>query len=319
MSTRIAFLGDTFLGAAAQPLLDQHGFDYALAGIRHLWDDAHLVVANHEGPLTTQTRRAAKVDTGSKRYWYRADPVSAHTLAEHGIRVVSLANNHVADFGDQGVLDTMASLDAAGIVHCGAGSSDTMARRPAIAQVNGLRVGFLSVMQRYDMYVADDVYARRGRPGPARLRMSRLGPDIAALRPQVDLCVVLVHWGRNYRDTTSLQHRLAEQITAAGPDLVVGHHPHVAQPVEVRNGVPVLYSLGNAAFGTQGRFGDSHPPYGLVAVVDVEPHRVVRVKLSAILVDNTAVNYQPRPSNDPAGRRFVESLSAQAPDGLVVC
>lgn len=308
MSTRIAFLGDTFLGAKAQPLMDEHGFDYPLTGIRHLWDDAHLVVANHEAPLTSHDRPATKADTGSPRYWYKADPDTAHTLAEHGIRVVSLANNHVADFGAQGVLDTMASLDAAGIAHCGAGPSDTVARRPAVVQVDGLRIGFLSVMQRYNMYIADDVYARRGQPGPARLRMSRLGPDIARLRPQVDLCVVLVHWGRNYRDTTSLQHRLAEQITAAGPDLVIGHHPHVAQPVEVRNGVPVLYSLGNAAFGTEGRFGEDHPPYGLVAVVDVEPHRIVRLELHAILVDNTVVNYQPRPATDVSARRFVESL-----------
>ena len=222
--------------------------------------------------------------------------------------MVSLANNHVADFGTKGVLDTMASLDAAGVAHCGAGRSDTAARRPAIVQVNGLRIGFLSVMQRYDMYVAEDVYAHRGNPGPARLRISRLRPDIEALRPEVDLCVVLVHWGRNYRDTTPLQQRLAEQITAAGADLVVGHHPHVAQPVEMRNGVPVLYSLGNAAFGTKGRFGGVHPPYGLVAVVDVEPHRVLQLTLHPILVDNTVVNYQPRPSDDLAARRFVESL-----------
>jgi poly-gamma-glutamate synthesis protein (capsule biosynthesis protein) len=308
MSTRIAFLGDTLLGGKAQPLLDQHGYDYPLAGIRHLWEDADLVVANHEAPITTRTRRAAKADTGKQRYWYKADPAGAHTLAAHGIRVVSLANNHVADFGTKGVVDTMDALDAAGITHCGAGRSDTAARRPAIAEVNGLRVGFLSVMQRYDMYVAEDLYAHRGNPGPARLRMSRLGPDIEALRPQVDLCVVLVHWGRNYREITSLQERLADEITAVGPDLVVGHHPHIAQRAEVINGVPVLFSLGNAAFGTQGRFGDTHPPYGLVAVVDVEPHRAARVELTAILVDNTVVGYQPRPGTDLAARRFAEQL-----------
>ena len=307
MSTRIVFLGDTLLGGQAQPLLEQHGYDYALAGIRHLWEDADLVVANHEAPITTRTRRAAKADTGKRRYWYKADPESAHTLSDHGIRVVSLANNHVADFGTLGVLDTMNSLDAAGITHCGAGRSDTEARRPAIVEANGLRVGFLSVMQRYDMYVAEDLYAYRGNPGPARLRMSRLGPDIAALRAHVDLCVVLVHWGRNYRAVTSLQERLADEITAAGPDLVVGHHPHIAQRADVVNGVPVLFSLGNAAFGTRGRFGDTHPPYGLVAVVDVEAHRVVRIELHAILVDNSLVSYQPRPDTE-AGGRFAEEL-----------
>ena len=67
MSARIAFLGDTLLGGRAQPLLDRYGYDYALAGIRHLWQDADLVVANHEAPITTRTRRAAKAETGCRR------------------------------------------------------------------------------------------------------------------------------------------------------------------------------------------------------------------------------------------------------------
>lgn len=308
MSVRVAFLGDTMLGGAAQRLLDRHGYDYPLARIRHLWADADLVVANHEAPVTRRGAPAAKHDTGAPRYWYRADPHSVHTLATHGIGVVSLANNHVGDFGEDGVLDTMAALDAAGIAHCGAGSTDTRARRPAVVEVKGLRVGFLSVMQRYDMYVAEGTYARRGHPGPARLRMSRLGPDIAALREQADVCVVLVHWGRNYRAVTPLQQRLAKEIAAAGPDLVVGHHPHVAQPLEHVGGVPVLYSLGNGAFGTRGRFGSESPAYGLVVLADVEPHRVAGLDLRLIEVDNTVVGYQPRPAAGPEAEAFLAGL-----------
>jgi poly-gamma-glutamate capsule biosynthesis protein CapA/YwtB (metallophosphatase superfamily) len=305
---RIAFLGDTLLGGAAQPLLDEHGHGYPLAAIRHLWADADLAVANLEAPLTRHTRAARKHDTDRPRYWYRADPESAHVLLEHGVRVAALANNHVGDFGPRGVRDTMRALDAAGVAHCGAGTGDSRARRPVVVQAAGLRVGFLSVMQRYDMYVAERTYARRGHPGPARLRMSRLGPDIAALRAQVDLCVVLVHWGRNYRGVTALQRRLAQQIRASGADLVVGHHPHIAQPVVWLDGVPVLYSLGNAAFGTLGRFGEDQPPYGLVAVADVRPHRVVGLDLHLIHVDNRVVRYQPRPADGPEASAFLGSL-----------
>jgi poly-gamma-glutamate capsule biosynthesis protein CapA/YwtB (metallophosphatase superfamily) len=308
VTVRVAFLGDTMLGGAAQRLLDQHGYDYPLAGIRHLWSDADLVVVNLECPVTRRASPAAKLDTGDARYWYRADPLSVHALSTHGVGVASLANNHVGDYGAGGVLDTMAALDAAGIAHCGAGSSDTEARRPAVVEVKGLRLGFLSVMQRYDMYVTDGVYARRGNPGPARLRMSRLGPDIAALRAQVDVCVVLVHWGRNYREVQPLQQRLAKEIAAARPDLVVGHHPHVAQPLEYVDGVPVLYSLGNAAFGTRGRFGSEVPPYGLVAVAEVEPHRVVGLDLRLIEVDNTRVDYQPRPATGTDAEAFLAAL-----------
>lgn len=308
MSVRVAFLGDTMLGGAAQRLLDRHGYDYPLARIRRLWSDADLVVANHEAPVTRRGAPAAKQDTGTPRYWYRADPHSVHVLATHGVGVVSLANNHVGDFGDDGVLDTMAALDAAGIAHCGAGSTDTEARRPAVVEVGGLRLGFLSVMQRYDMYVAEGTYARRGHPGPARLRMSRLGPDIAALRERVDVCVVLVHWGRNYREVTPLQQRLAKEIAAAGPDLVVGHHPHVAQPLEHVDGVPVLYSLGNAAFGTRGRFGSDVPPYGLVAVADLDRRRVAGLDLRLVEVDNAVVGYQPRPATGPEAEAFLAGL-----------
>ena len=291
------------------------GYDHALAGIRDLWADADLVVANHEAPLTEGTQPAYKPSEGQKRYWYKGDPRSAYTLAAQGIRVVSLGNNHIGDFGAGGVLDTMAALDAAGIAHCGAGPDDDAARRPVTVQVGEVKVGFLSVMQRYDAYVAEDVYAREGHPGPALLHLPRLTADLARLRAEVDLSVVLVHWGRNYRGVTSLQRRLASEIRAAGADLVVGHHPHVAQEVDLTGGPPVLYSLGNAAFGTIGRFHDDRPPYGVVALVEMDRQRVVDVDLRLIKVDNRVVGYQPQPADAPADRAFLQTLYEHG-DGL---
>ena len=311
MTARIAFLGDILLGGDAQPVLDEKGYDHALAGIADLWADADLVVANHEAPLTERTQPAYKPSDEHKRYWYKADPGSACALAARGIRVVSLANNHVGDFGPAGVLDTMAALDATGIAHCGAGPDDDAARRPVTVQVGQVKVGFLSVMQRYDAYMAEDVYARDGHPGPALLHLPHLAVDLARLRAQVDLSVVLVHWGRNYRPVTSLQRRLAQEIRAAGADLVVGHHPHVAQPVDLSGGAPVLYSLGNAAFGTIGRFHADRPPYGVVALVEMDRRHVVDVELRLIKVDNTVVRYQPQPADAPADRAFLQTLYEQ--------
>src|SRR5262245_6585694 len=294
--TTIAFLGDTLLGGEAQPLLDEHGHDYPLRRIQHLWADADLVVANHEGPMTRRTNPSDKLDTGRRRYWYRADPESARTLAASGIGVVSLANNHVTDFGPEALADTLLALDDAGIKHCGAGPDARAARRPVVVEVGGMRVGFLSLMQRYQMYLEEQLYATPHHPGPALLRPTRLAKDIGRLRDDVDICVVLPHWGRNYRPLTDLQQRLAEQIVAAGADLVVGHHPHVPHPVVTVGGVPVLYSLGNGPFGTPGRYHSGRPPYGLIARVTVEPHRVVGVDIDCIHVDNSAVGFQPAPA-----------------------
>src|SRR5262245_17131940 len=292
----IAFLGDTLLGGEAQPLLDEHGHDYPLRRIQHLWADADLVVANHEGPITRRTTPSDKLDTGRKRYWYRADPESARTLAASGIRVVSLANNHVTDFGPEGLADTLTALDDAGIPHCGAGLDARTARRPVVVEVGGMRVGFLSLMQRYQMYVEEQLYATAQRPGLALLRPSRLAKEIGRLRNRVDLCVVLVHWGRNYKPLTDLQQRLAEQMVAAGADLIVGHHPHVPHPADTVGGVPVLYRLGNGPFGTPGRYHSGRPPYGLVARVTVEPHRVVDLDIDCIHIDNAVVGFQPVPA-----------------------
>jgi len=94
--------------------------------------DADLVIANHEGPITDLTQPQAKSDTGRKRYWYRAEPASAHALKAAGIGLVSLANNHVTDYGTDGLADTIRHLEDAGIAHCGAGANDVQARRPAI-------------------------------------------------------------------------------------------------------------------------------------------------------------------------------------------
>lgn len=307
MSVRIAFIGDTLLGGEAQETLDCIGYRRALAGIAELTADADLVVANHEGPLTESTVPSGKLDTGRKRYWYRAHAQSAEALAEVGIRVVSLANNHVLDFGPRGLADTLAALDRAGIAHCGAGLDDSAARAPVVVEVGGLRVGFLSLMQRYEMYVREAGYAGRAKPGPARLRRSRLRQEVAALNDQADLSVVLVHWGRNYRGVTALQRRLAAELAEAGAGLIVGHHPHIPQPVEIQD-VPTFFSLGNAALGTPGRFHGRRPPYGLVAVVTIQAGRPVECQLSLLDVDNQRVRFQPVPARGPGAVALLKSL-----------
>lgn len=315
--TTIAFLGDTLIGGTADEVIAAHGYDYPFARIRALWADADLTVINHEGPLTLAAEPAAKEDIGKKRYWYKGDPASAHALADAGVRVASLANNHVTDFGPEGLADTIAALDAAGIAHCGAGPSAALARQPAIVEAGGLGVGFLSVMQRYEMYVAEGLYATDDQAGVALLDPPQLARDLSALREAVDVCIVLVHWGRNYRTRTPLQRRLARRIAAAGADLLIGHHPHIPQPVSVVHGVPVLYSLGNGPFGSPGRFHSDRPPYGLVPLAEVDRHRVIGLDLQLINVDNAAVGYQPTPGTDAASAAFLQTLVKPSAAALV--
>lgn len=319
---RITFLGDTLVGGEAQPVLDDRGASWAFDGIRHLLAPSDLVVVNQEGPITLRTRAGKKLDTGRKRYWYRAVPESVQALCDAGVRVASLANNHVLDFGVDGLADTIRALDDAGIAHCGAGMSRAEARRPAVVEVQGFRLGFLSFMQRYDIYVTEGVYASRSRPGPLRLSLDRARADLAKLEGRVDLRVALAHWGRNYRKRNPRQQRLAGALRGAGADLVIGHHPHVPQRIEVTDGVPVCYSLGNGPLGTPGRFHSGRLPYGLVVSFDLDAHATLRrMTVEAIHVDNARVCFRPQVADGPEDRRMLRRLLprdvewCESPDG----
>jgi poly-gamma-glutamate capsule biosynthesis protein CapA/YwtB (metallophosphatase superfamily) len=306
---RVTFLGDTLIGGEAQATLDEFGPAYALDGIRHLLDGSDLVVVNHEGPITRRDLPDFKVDTGRKRYWYRAQPESIQALLDVGVRVVSLANNHVLDYGPDALSDTTQALDTAGIARCGAGTTRAEARRPAIVTANGLRFGFLSFMQRYDLYVAERLYATKVKPGPLRLSLDRARVDLDRMKSEVDVCVALVHWGRNYRPRNPRQRRLATELCAAGADLIVGHHPHVPQPIEIVDGVPVCYSLGNGPLGTPGRFHSGRPPYGLVVSIDYDARGHIRaMQTQIILVDNARTRFQPCVADDAEAIRLLRSL-----------
>ena len=306
---RVTFLGDTLIGGEAQATLDQFGPGYAFDGVRHLFDRSDVVVANHEGPITRRNEPEFKVDAGRKRYWYRAQPEAISALLDIGVRVVSLGNNHVLDFGPDALMDTTNALDAAGIQWCGAGATRIAARRAAKITVKGLRFGFLSFMQRYDLYVAERLYATKSKPGPLQLSLHRARVDLERLKQYADVRIALVHWGRNYRKRNPRQQRLAGELASAGADLVIGHHPHIPQPVEITQRSPVCYSLGNGPLGTPGRFHSGRPPYGLVVSVDFDAQgRARAMSAQIILVDNALVHFQPRVADDPDARRFLRRL-----------
>jgi poly-gamma-glutamate capsule biosynthesis protein CapA/YwtB (metallophosphatase superfamily) len=308
---RIAFLGDTLLGGVADETLLRHGYEYAYEHVRAMLGDFDLLVVNHEGPLTAREEPEDKLDTGRKRYWYKGRPAAADALASLGVGVVSLANNHVLDFGIEGLADTIAAFRDAGIAHCGAGLDEPEARRPAVVTVGGVRIAFLSCMQRYDIYVRERLYASKRRGGCSRLRLASLQDDLAALESTVDLRVVLVHWGRNYRAVSARQESLAAGLVEAGADLVIGHHPHIPQRVDLIDGKPVVYSLGNGILGTPGRFHSGRPPYGIAAGVSLATDGTpTSIELQLIAVDNQEVRFAPVAAVGTAASAYLRSLVA---------
>lgn len=174
-------------------------------------------------------------------------PEHARRLSEHGFTIVSLANNHVMDYGAQGLRQTLAALEREGIRPVGAGMSLEDARRPVILQVRGRRVAFLA-------YAAEGRHsAAPGRPGAAPLREEMVREDLAGAREASDAVVISLHFGLIYSDYPRPEdQRMARGLCAEGATLLLGHHPHVLQGIEKAGGSLVAYSLGEFLFDPAG-------------------------------------------------------------------
>lgn len=266
---RILFVGDILLGDAGQGVLERRGFDHPFGTTRQLLRAADLTVGNQEGPLSESAPRDR-----NKRWSYRAHPRGARALARAGFDLVSLANNHVRDCGEQGVRDSIRHLREAGVTPFGAGLGPEEAHAPALVTLRGLRVaffGYLAAEQHYRGQLVShaSMAARPGRAGVALGALPAVRRDLAALRARggADLRIAVLHQGDRYhREPAALEQRNARALIEAGFDAVVVHGTHLAGPVELHQGRPILHGLGNFAFLS----GNVFARFGLLAALDID-------------------------------------------------
>ena len=283
---RILWLGDTLLADAAEPLLAANGYAWAFDRLRPL-PDADYVIANAEGPITPETA----VHDPSQTWSYAARPEAARAMAAEGVAAVGLANNHALDRGPAGLADTIEHLGASGGTAFGAGADLDAALRPLIVETPHGRIGVVAFGQGGG--VREN--AAEDRSGIAVLTRCNATAGAARAREAgARWLVAFVHWGVNYGELLHAQRRQAALLAGAGYDLVVGHGPHIAQPIEVVDGVPVLYSLGNWVFGTPGRFSAEAPGVGLMVTTAFGPDGLEELRLHCIRTDNHEVGFQPR-------------------------
>jgi poly-gamma-glutamate synthesis protein (capsule biosynthesis protein) len=231
-------VGDLMLDRDIESMMEAKGAAYPFAAVRDLLADADITIANMEGTFTDSGAQADKF------YTFRTAPRLAKGLADAGIDVVSLANNHTMDFGAAGLTDTIAALDAAGVKHSGAGENDAAARQPVVLTANGLRIAFLS----YEG-VSESTPATATTPGEAWADVAKIDADVRAAKRDADLVVVSLHAGVEYTDAPSeIQLAAAKAAVDAGATLVLGHHAHVFQGWRRVGSAVIVYGLGNFVF-----------------------------------------------------------------------
>lgn len=243
---------DVKRSAAAAP----RGFRSLWEAVEPLFRSADVVVGNLETPIAPRTGRPGAP------FSFNAPAELARDLAGSGFHLLTVANNHAFDQGRKGLVETLEHVQGAGLGVLGGGLDQARAEAPVILERKGMRLAFLA---RTDLFNAN-LNGGPGDPHVAALDLDRTVQALRDVRSRADAVIVVLHWGNEYHLKPSpRQRQVAEALVAAGADAVVGHHPHVLQPLEPlvvgeRRGV-VAYSLGNF-ISNQDRMYDpgQHPP-----------------------------------------------------------
>ena len=242
----LAFAGDVMFSEQYIASYDQNGISaFADPEMLKAMQDADLFMFNEEFPFSL--RGEAMED---KQYTFRTDPKYISIFQELGVDLVTVANNHALDFGQDAFCDTLDTLKQAGIPYVGGGYNFAEASAPAIFTLQGQTFAVFAatrVSPSYDWYATDSQAGLFQTYDPTRLNAA-----IAEADQQYDHVIVFVHWGIERNELPEdYQRSLARGYIDAGADLIVGCHPHVLQGFEYYQGVPVAYSLGNYLFGNR--------------------------------------------------------------------
>lgn len=305
----LTFMGDNTIGtdpkfnaATSLPTVwAQHGNSptYFFQNVAQYFQNDDLTIANLETTLTNTSTQKFK-GTGTV-FHFKGNPAIVKTLTASGIEAVTVANNHIYDYGQQGFDDTIATLKGAGVGYFGEGYKYT-------TTVKGVKIGMLGY-QGWTATTAD---------------LTKIKTDIKALR--ADGCQIVIpyfHWGiEKAPRPNATQTTLAHAAIDAGADMVIGSHPHVIESMEQYKGKLIAYSMSNFCFG-----GNSHPSdmrsFILQAALDVQDGKVAGSQFKVIptrISSTSAYNdYQPTPytgSEAISVLNYMNSLSPTLNGGI---
>lgn len=239
----LLFAGDLFLTDLLQSKYNQQGISAAASdSLLSVLREADIFMLNEEFPFGTTGEPMEE-----KEYTFRVDPSYSTVLSELGVDIVTLANNHMLDFGRGPLTETLNTLDQAGIAHVGAGENLDEAKTLKTFEMGGRTIGFLGASR---VIPEHSWNASSGSSGLfTTYDATALVEQIQKAEESCDFTVVYVHWGiEKNTQPEEYQKTLARQYIDAGADAVIGAHPHVLQGIEFYQGKPIFYSLGNFIF-----------------------------------------------------------------------
>ncbi|NUM25054.1 MAG: AmmeMemoRadiSam system protein B [Candidatus Buchananbacteria bacterium] len=226
----LLFVGDIMLDRGVKTLIEQKGFEYILDDLvsNNFFADYDLVGANLEGAVTDGGQHYEP----AKEFDFAFDPAVVARLSEYGFNFFNLANNHFNDQGQRGIAETKKNLAALGINFSGCPDATISACSLTVIPVKHKKIGLVGLNM-----------------AAGKIDSEKVREAISSATAETDWIIVNIHWGEEY-DTAAnkLQRQMAHELIDSGADVIIGHHPHVVQEVEVYKSKPIFYSLGNFIF-----------------------------------------------------------------------
>lgn len=230
-SAEILFAGDLMLDRYMRTLIDKKGGEYLTRDIKNLFLERDLNVLNLEGPITGNSSVSLGTETGEAGHFkFTFDKEMARNfLIDNKIGAVNLGNNHILNFGEAGVRETVEFLRENKIDYFGSPLDDKNAYIEK--EINGLKIALVCYNRFYNLGSENAIN------------------KIKDAKSKNDLAIVYTHWGNEYELVQSeIQQKIAHSFVEAGADLIIGTHPHVVQPLEIYKNKVIFYSLGNFVF-----------------------------------------------------------------------
>ncbi len=274
----LVFVGDIMLSrGVAHQIEKKNDSRYPFLKVAEVTGRADMAFANLEGPISSRGQNQGSL------YSFRDDPKVVEGLTYSGFDVLSIANNHIMDWGQVALQDTVNILKAAGIHSVGAGRNEEEANQPYIVELGDTNIAYLA----YTTLYPKSFEAGKDAAGVSHFDLEAVTKKIQELKSSkaADIVIVSFHWGEEYQtQPLASQKEIARALIDAGADLIIGHHPHVVQEIEHYKNGWIAYSLGNFVFDQGFSEGTKK---GLMLVVKIKNRAVSGVAFRDILINDT--------------------------------
>jgi len=283
-SAKILALGDVMFGRNVRVLMERDGGDYPFRQIGNDLQSYDAVIANLEGPAA---ENATRTPMNSMRFVFASQTIGE--LRRAGVTAVSLANNHAWDYGEAGFSETERILRDQGLEFFGqpGPAQDTTVWPKTISGQSFQFLAWNATGSGFDAARAGETVAAVRRANPA------------------SAIWVSMHWGEEYQPQSGTdQEKLARLLVDRGADIVIGHHPHVAQEIEIYKNRPIFYSLGNFVFD---QYFSQETEEGLAVAIERSA-----VSTTFRLLPWDLNHSQPKPMLSPDRERFLKDLASRS-------